>query len=122
MHEGIATMGPCMTAPAVKTHIIYNNSIDTISCMEFRSDDLRKQPKYTEYQGGDDTITAASIEAMSSRWEALGTKVELHLSPANIHHKELISDSFSTDLIAKLLGVRDVDSEGDEEDDEDDSE
>eukprot|EP00971_Amphidinium_carterae_P082046 1623093-Amphidinium_carterae.1 len=57
----------------------------------------KRKAKFEDFEPGDDTITAASIETLAHAWVAKGHNVTLHPAPAeeNVNHKSCISCPFA---------------------------
>merc|ERR1711879_790578 len=118
MGPGIQQMASAMMAPAVPTHLIYSEATPTLAKSVYDSEDLNAKPnlKLSEYQPGDDTIVASTVEALGHAWREQGFDAHLHSVPGKVAHKELISCDFTVELVSKLLaGVTVADDEGPDE-------
>jgi len=91
-------------APKVKTSMIYSKSEDTVSKVKYNSSNLLEAPDMEKVEGGDTTITAASIEALAEEW-LLTTEVKLHATPEDQHvtHSGCINCPFVMQLLPRIL-------------------
>eukprot|EP00971_Amphidinium_carterae_P222374 4413692-Amphidinium_carterae.1 len=114
-----------MHAPAVDTHIIYSKSVKTLQRVNYDAGKLTEQPKIEEFEPGDDTITAASIETLARAWVAKGHTVTLHPTPVedDANHQTCITCPFALKTMRHLMkhtymeqgGQVDLDDEDDEQ-------
>mmetsp|Transcript_57807 Transcript_57807/g.137640 ORF Transcript_57807/g.137640 Transcript_57807/m.137640 type:complete len:469 (+) Transcript_57807:136-1542(+) len=106
----VKRMAAEMKAPPVPTHIIYSKSVPTIQRVRYAEESMMEHPQIEEYEPGDDTITAASIEAMAEGWKRRGAFVALHPTPVEqkVNHQTAISSPFSLKVIQNLLEGKDV--------------
>jgi len=125
MWPHIQRMSSQMHAPAVDTHIIYSKSVKTLQRVNYDAGKLTEQPKIEEFEPGDDTITAASIETLAHAWMAKGHTVTLHPTPVeeNANHQTCISCPFALKTMKNLMkhtymkegGQVDLDEDDDEQ-------
>jgi len=102
-YAGVAHMAKSMTAPACRTHFVYSNRVKTLTSVDFPSEDLRQKATLAQFEPGDDTVTAASIQKLADAWREAGTDVCMHKCPGAVHHKELISCKFTLQLLQNVM-------------------
>mmetsp|Transcript_85161 Transcript_85161/g.155191 ORF Transcript_85161/g.155191 Transcript_85161/m.155191 type:complete len:429 (-) Transcript_85161:133-1419(-) len=102
----IQKMATVLRAPPVETHIIYSPGCDCVAATEYETDNLLGPSKTTKTEPGDNTITAASVEAMVAGWKKMGCQhVTMHKIPKKdgVNHQGCIDCAMSLDLVPKLL-------------------
>uniref|UniRef100_A0A7S1LL73 Uncharacterized protein n=1 Tax=Alexandrium catenella TaxID=2925 RepID=A0A7S1LL73_ALECA len=88
--------------PCVETHVIYGKGFETAAQLTFPDDDFQGLPKVTRHEDGDDTVTAASTEALCKAWQQ-DPLTDLTMHPLEVDHQNLIQGPLSVKLIPKLL-------------------
>eukprot|EP00927_Polykrikos_kofoidii_P077714 TRINITY_DN74631_c0_g1_i1.p1 TRINITY_DN74631_c0_g1~~TRINITY_DN74631_c0_g1_i1.p1 ORF type:complete len:584 (-),score=84.00 TRINITY_DN74631_c0_g1_i1:268-2019(-) len=96
-----------MAVPLVDTRIIYGVGIDTMSQLEYESDDLGAAPTIKAVDRGDGTVLASTVEILAEAWnqELKEEPVEVRLfpGPEDQDHQHLIACTFTQELVPKLL-------------------
>ena len=91
---------PNLKPPNCRVNVIYADGIETPSKMKFDKN-LYHKAQIIARERGDDTITAKSVERMCEAWKNAGVPHLFRHNAGKVHHKELISCSFTM----KLMGV-----------------
>eukprot|EP00449_Zooxanthella_nutricula_P004684 CAMPEP_0198512490 /NCGR_PEP_ID=MMETSP1462-20131121/15477_1 /TAXON_ID=1333877 /ORGANISM="Brandtodinium nutriculum, Strain RCC3387" /LENGTH=439 /DNA_ID=CAMNT_0044241897 /DNA_START=9 /DNA_END=1325 /DNA_ORIENTATION=+ len=99
-----------ISAPAVPTHMVYLDHLDTPCQVTYESNDLRQEPFVSRHTAGDGTIMASGVQALAAAWGRDGkAPVELHRMPGDVDpgrrvdHAAMISEEWLVRLIEGLV-------------------
>lgn len=106
LFPGVLELASEMKAPTVTTRIVFSSGTATMAQVEYESEDLILPPKVKSTEPGDGTIVSESIRRVAEHWKRGGAKISLHEAPGEISHKDLISCSFTLDIVANLANKR----------------
>ncbi|CAE7351883.1 plh1 [Symbiodinium natans] len=86
-----------------RVHVVYCADVKTLSVMTFHENLLRKAG-HAQWEPGDDTIIASSVERMCDLWKEKGVQVRKYRAQKT-HHKNLISCKFMMHVIDDVMDM-----------------